>query len=176
MFASADRRPLTERTRNQKQGAETMETGTWLRHSHHDVTPARGVAAGHISQRLIGVIYLACAVAALLFALVTWWIGRLNPINALVFVLAVPGPLPSGSSGVAGRLLGRARMDEGQREMDRAAQSDAFYVAYLGLYALFFQRHLLSSVRDAMPVAIGVLLLLVALTWLGGYMWRRWRP
>lgn len=130
----------------------------------------------HISQRLIGIVYLAFAVAALLFALVTWWIGRLNPISALVFTLAVAGTLPVGILALQGDYLSTRGMDEGQRAMNSAAQSDAFYVAYLGLYALFFSVIFFPALRDAMPVAIGILLLLISLTWLGGYMWRRWRP
>lgn len=129
-----------------------------------------------ISQRLIGVVYLAFAVAALLFALATWWIGRLNPINALVFALAVAGTLPVGILALQGDNLSSREMDEGQRAMNWASQSDAFYVAYLGLYTLFFAVIFFPALRDAMPVAIGVLLLLISLTWLGGYMWRRWRP
>ena len=130
----------------------------------------------HMSHRLIGVVYLAFAVAALLFALVTWWIGRLNPINALVFVLAVAGTLPVGILALHDDYPGSRDMDEGQRAMNWAAQSDAFYVAYLGLYALFFAVIFFPALRDAMPVAIGVLLLLITGAWLGGYMWRRWRP
>jgi hypothetical protein len=127
-----------------------METGTMAeqRPPQRDAS-ARG-RRGHISRRLIGIAYLAPAVAALFAALVTWWIGRLNP--------------------------GSRDMDEGQRAMNWAAQSDAFYVAYLGLYALFFSVIFFPALRDAMPVAIGVLLLLITGAWLGGYMWRRWRP
>jgi len=130
----------------------------------------------HISRRLIGIAYLAPAVAALVAALVTWWIGRLNPINALVFALAVAGTLPVGILALQGDYLDARDMDEGQRAMNWAAQSDAFYVAYLGLYALFFAVIFYPELRDAMPVAIGVLLLLITGAWLGGYMWRRWRP
>ena len=129
-----------------------------------------------IPQRLIGVIYLAVAVAALLFGIVTWLTGRLNPMNALVFALAVAGTLPVGILAWQGDYLDSRGMDEGQRAMNWAAQSDAFYVAYLGLYALFFSVIFFPALRDAMPVAIGVLLLLISLTWVGGYMWRRWRP
>lgn len=139
-------------------------------------TSARGRRRRHLSQRIIGIVYLAFAVAALLFALVTWWIGRLNPINALVFALAVAGTLPVGILALQGDYLSTRSMDEGQRAMNSAAQSDAFYVAYLGLYALFFAVIFFPALRNAMPVAIGVLLLLISLTWLGGYMWRRWRP
>ena len=80
----------------------------------------------------------------------------------------------SGSTAIA--FLGSPGMDEGQREMSRAAQSDAFNVAYLGLYALFFATIFFPQLQSAVTVGIGVLLLLVTLTWAGGYMWRRWRP
>lgn len=129
-----------------------------------------------ITQRVIGAIYLAVALAALVFALITWATGRLNPINALVFLLAIAGTTPIGVLALQGDYLGTRGMDEGQREMSYAAQSDAFHVAYLGLYALFFSAILVPTFRDVMPVAIGALLLLATLTWVGGYMWRRWRP
>jgi hypothetical protein len=126
-------------------------------------------------HRAVGILYLAFAVIALLFALVTWWIGRLNPINLLVFTLAVAGAAPIGLLALQGDYPGR-NMDEGQREMNQAAQSDAFHVAYFGLYALFFASILFSVTSTAVQAAIGGLLLLVTLTWVGGYMWRRWRP
>jgi hypothetical protein len=155
---------------------KTMETGTMA-----EQRPTRQEASARSRrrrspQRIIGAIYLAIAVAALLFGLVTWWIGRLNPINALVFALAVAGTLPVGILALQGDYLDARGMDEGQRAMNWAAQSDAFYVAYLGLYALFFSVIFFPALRDVMPVAIGILLLLISLTWLGGYMWRRWRP
>lgn len=129
-----------------------------------------------ITQRLIGVLYLGVALIVVVFASVTWAEGKLNPLNALIFALAVAGTLPIGILALQGDYLGTRSMDEGQREMSYAAQSDAFHVAYLGLYALFFGAILIPTFRDALPVAIGVLLLLATLTWVGGYMWRRWRP
>jgi hypothetical protein len=110
-----------------------------------------------------------------LFALVTWWAGRLNPINLLVFALLAVSMGSTGLLALQGDYPG-AGSDEGQREMSRAAESDAFQVAYFGLYALFFGYNLFPALRAAVPVAIGVLLLLVTLAWVGGYMWRRWRP
>ena len=127
-------------------------------------------------MRLIGFVYLAFALAAAVFALVTWRMGKLNPINLLVFALTIAGTAPAGLLAWQGDYLGSRGMDEGQREMSRAAQSDAFNVAYLGLYALFFGYIFFPWVHDAAPVLIGVLLLLVTLTWVGGYMGRRWRP
>lgn len=129
-----------------------------------------------IIQRLIGGAYLALAASAVVFVLVTWWIGRINSINLLVFTLAAVSATPIGLLAWQGDFVGTRRMDEGQREMDRSAQSDAFYLAYLGLYALFFAALFFPSFRDALPTAIGVLLLLISVTWLGGYLWRRWRP
>ncbi len=66
-----------------------------------------------IPQRLIGLVYLAIAVAALLFAIVTWLIGRLNPINALVFALAVAGTLPVGILALQNDYPSAHGMDEG---------------------------------------------------------------
>lgn len=153
-----------------------METGIMAEHRPPERDASAQNRRRHMSHRLIGVVYLAFAVAALLFALVTWWIGRLNPINALVFALAVAGTLPVGILALRDDYPGSRDMDEGQRAMNWAAQSDAFYVAYLGLYALFFAVIFFPALSGAMPVAIGVLLLLISLTWLGGYMWRRWYP
>ena len=153
-----------------------METGTMTEQRPPQRDANVRSRRRHISRRLIGIAYLAPAVAALLAALVTWWIGRLNPINALVFALAVAGTLPVGILALRDDYPGSRDMDEGQRAMNWAAQSDAFYVAYLGLYALFFAVIFFPGLRDAMPVAIGVLLLLITGAWLGGYMWRRWRP
>ena len=129
-----------------------------------------------LAHRVVGAIYLAFAVAAVVFALVTWLIGRLNPINVLVFALAAAGTAPIGLLALRNDYPGSRSMDEGQREMDRAAKANAFHVAYFGLYALFFGSIFSTTFRDALPVAIGVLLLLVMLTWTGSYMWSRWRP
>jgi hypothetical protein len=129
-----------------------------------------------LAHRLAGAIYLACALAAVVFALVTWLVGRLNPINALVFALTAAGTAPIGILALRDDYPGSRQMDEGQREMDRAAKSNAFHVAYFGLYVLFFGSLFSSTFRDALPIAIGVLLLLVSLTWAGSYMWGRWRP
>ena len=131
---------------------------------------------GSVKRLIIGGGYLAFAVAAAVFALVTWWVGRLNGINLLVFALAVAGTLPIGLLALQGDYLGSTSMDEGQRDMSRAAQSDAFYVAYFGLFALFFGYTFVPAIQPYMQEAIGVLLLAVIVTWLGGYMWRRWRP
>lgn len=144
-------------------------------------SPARSAASARrrrarITQRLIGGVFLALAISAVVFALVTWWLGKLNPINALVFALVVVSAAPIGLLAWQGDYVGTRQMDEGQRAMDRSAQSDAFYIAYLGMYALFFAATFFPTFRDALPTAIGVLLLLVSLTWLGGYMWRRWWP
>jgi hypothetical protein len=131
---------------------------------------------GQAILRAFGIAYLACALLAVLFALVTWLTGRLNPINVLVFALAAVGTGPIGLLALRGDYLGSGRMDEGQLEMSRAAQSDAFHVAYFGLFALFFGYAFFPGLRPSTQVAIGVVLLLVMLTWTGGYMWRRWRP
>lgn len=136
----------------------------------------RRALRGRAVDITIGAIYFAFTLLALLFALITWWTGRLNPINALVFALAVAGTAPVGLLALRGDHLGSKHMDEGQRAMNRSAQADAFHVAYLGLYVLFFAANLFPKMRDSLPIAIGVLLLLVSLAWLGGYMWRRWQP
>jgi hypothetical protein len=143
--------------------------------------PAAGVRrsrSGRIraAHRIVGVIYLAFALAAVVFAVVTWLVGRLNPINVLVFALTVAGTAPIGLLALRDDYPSSSRMDEGQREMDRAAKANAFHVAYFGLYILFFGANLFTTFRNALPVAIGVLLLLVSLTWAGSYMWSRWRP
>jgi hypothetical protein len=128
------------------------------------------------AHRIVGVIYLTFALAAVVFAVVTWLVGRLNPINVLVFALTVAGTAPIGLLALRDDYPSSSRIDEGQREMDRAAKSNAFHVAYFGLFVLFFGANLFTTFRDALPVAIGVLLLLVSLTWAGSYMWSRWRP
>jgi hypothetical protein len=148
------------------------ETGPRARRSDARVPRRR---RGRAVGRLAGFAYLAIAVIGVAFALVTWRVGRLNPINALVFALVVIGTAPAGLMALRGDYPG-ARMDEGQREMSRAAQSDAFYVAYLGLYVLFFVELFSRGTPLAIQAATGALLLLVSLTWMGGYMWRRWRP
>lgn len=130
---------------------------------------------GRLVERRFGFAYLGSAVTTLIFAIVTWAIGRLTPFNALVFALVVVGVTANGLMALRGDYPG-ARMDEGQRDTWRQALSDSFYVGYLGLYALFFGSVWFSMSRAAMQVAIGVLLLLMTLTWAGGYMWRRWRP
>jgi hypothetical protein len=116
------------------------------------------------------------ALGAVVFAVVTWFLGRLNPINILVFALAAAGTAPMGVLALRNDYPDTRHMDEGQREMDRAAKSDAFHVAYFGLYALFFSTIFFPTFRDMLPIGIGLLLLLVSLTWILGYMWRRWRP
>lgn len=131
---------------------------------------------GATRRRIIGGVYIAFAVAGTIFALVTWWIGRLNPINLLVFALAVVGTMPVGLLALQGDYVGTRDMDEGQREMSRAAQSDAFYVAYVGLFALFFGYTFVPAIQPYMQEAVGVLLLTIIATWFGGYIWRRWRP
>lgn len=138
----------------------------------HRARPGRTRSA----HRLAGAIYLAFALGAVVFALITWIAGRLNPINALVFALTAAGTAPIGLLALRDDYPGMQGMDEGQREMDRAAKANAFHVAYFGLYALFFGSLFFPSLRDAAPVAIGLLLLLVILTWAGSYMWSRWRP
>ncbi|HEX9414564.1 MAG TPA: hypothetical protein VF916_13745 [Ktedonobacterales bacterium] len=122
---------------------------------------------GRTAELAFGAIYLAFAVFALLFALVTWLAGRLNPINVLVFALAMVGTAPSGLMALRGDYPG-ARMDEGQRQTYHAALSDAFHVAYFGLYAVFFGSIFFPWTHLSVQVALGGLLLLVTLTWVGG--------
>jgi hypothetical protein len=129
-----------------------------------------------LANRVVGAIYLAFALAAVVFAIITWLVGRLSPVNVLVFALTTAATAPIGLLALRDDYPASSRMDEGQREMDRTAKANAFYVAYFGLYALFFGSIVFSTLRDALPVAIGVLLLLVSLTWAGSYMWNRWRP
>jgi len=128
------------------------------------------------THRIVGAVYLAFALAAVIFAAVTWLIGRLNSINVLVFALTVASTAPIGLIALRDDYPSSSQLDEGQREMDRAAKVNAFHIAYFGLYTLFFGANLSTAFRDALPVAIGVLLLLVSLTWAGSYMWGRWRP
>src|SRR5215467_13175916 len=99
---------------------------------------SRRVGHGQTIQRVVGAIYLSLAIATMLFALVTWLTGRLNAINLLVFALAIAGTVPVGLLALRGDYPAAGRMDEGQREMNLAAQSNAFHVAYFGLYVLFF--------------------------------------
>jgi hypothetical protein len=127
-------------------------------------------------MRVIGAIYLTFAAGAVVFALITWMSGHLNPINLLVFALAVGGTAPVGLLALRDDYPTARGMDEGQREVDRAAKANAFHVAYFGLYVLFFGATFSAAFRDALPIVIGVLLLLVSLTWAGSYMWGRWRP
>ncbi len=126
-------------------------------------------------QRAIGLAYIALALLGILFALYAWWAGRLNMTNLLVFALLVAGCGPVGLLALQGDYPGRS-LDEGQRQMYREAQSDAFHVAYFGLFAVFYALILFPVGQVTAEIAIGGLLLLVTLTWLGGYMWRRWRP
>jgi len=126
-------------------------------------------------RRVIGLAYLVLALLGVLFGVFTWWIGRLNPVNLLVFALLIVGSVPTGLLALQGDYLGRAA-DEGQRQMNQEAQSDAFYVAYFGLFAVFFALILFPMTQVAAEIAIGGVLLLVVITWVGGYMWRRWRP
>ena len=139
---------------------------------------ARGSRPGRtrIAHRVVGAIYLTFALAAVVFALVTWSVGRLTAVNALVFALVAAATAPIGLLALHDDYPASRRMDEGQREMDRAAKSNAFHVAYFGLYALFFGSIYFPEYRNVLPIAIGVLLLLVSLTWAGSYMWSRWRP
>jgi hypothetical protein len=125
---------------------------------------------------IAGGVPLALVLLTLAFGVYTWWIGRLNPINALVFALAIAGTLPVVILQFRGDAAAYGRMDEGQREMLRSAQADALYVAYLGLFALFFGYLFFPAARADAPVHVGLLLLLVILIWYGSYMWRRWRP
>lgn len=141
-------------------------------HRQGQPLPARGLT----KQRIIGGAWIAIAVAVAVWALVTWWTGHLTAINLLVFALAIAGTLPPGLLALQGDYAGTMNMDEGQREMSRAAQSDAFYVAYFGLFALFFGYDFIAAMRPYTQVGIGVLLLAVIVTWHGSYMWRRWRP
>lgn len=129
---------------------------------------------GRTVDRAFGVFYLAIVAATLIFAVVTWWIGRLTAFNAIVFALVIAGVTANAAMALRGDYPG-ARMDEGQRETWRAALSDSFYVGYLGLFALFFASYWLNMSRDSMQTLVGVLLLLMTLCWGGGYMWRRWR-
>jgi xanthine/uracil permease len=149
---------------------------THPRPTEETTSPRRRHLRRGITHRIIGVVYLAIAAAGVIFALVTWWLGRLTPINLLVFALTVFTTTPIGLLALRGDALGSRWMDEGQQDMDRAAKADAFYVAYLGLFCLFIATILSPGFRDALPVATGLLLLGVSLTWVGGYMWRRWRP
>ena len=131
---------------------------------------------GRAKQRIIGGIWIAIAVAVAVWALATWVTGQLNAVNALVFALAIVGTLPPGLLALQGDYVGTMNMDEGQREMSRAAQSDAFYVAYFGLFALFFGYDFIPAMRPYIQLGIGLVLLAVILTWHGSYMGRRWRP
>ena len=74
--------------------------------------------------------------------------------------------------GISG--IGIATGDEGQRDAQVRAQSLAFYTAYFGLIAVFVGASLAPWVRAASQLLLGMLLLLVMVTWLGGYMWYRW--
>ncbi|MGH2485265.1 MAG: hypothetical protein ACRDHE_04545 [Ktedonobacterales bacterium] len=126
-------------------------------------------------ERRFGFVYLGSAVMTLVFALVTWAVGRLTPFNTLIYALAAVGLIASAVMALRGDYPS-ARMDEGQRESWRQALSDAFYVGYIGLCALFLGSVFFTISRAATQDAIGVLLLLMTLTWAGAYMWRRWRP
>jgi hypothetical protein len=130
----------------------------------------------HVANRVAGAAYLAVAFLALAFGAYTMWVGKLNPINFLVFALAIAGMAPVGILLLGGERASERGMDEGQREMFRAAQADALYVAYFGLFALFLGYIFFPALQSNTQIAIGIVLLLTILTWYLGYMWRRWRP
>lgn len=133
----------------------------------------RAAGPGQRMQLVFGIFYLALALSAVAFAVVTWRIGRLNPTNALVFALIFVGLLPWAILALRGDYQQGRNMDEGQREMFRAAMADALYVAYFGLYGLFMAYIFVPAWQAAAGTAVGVLLLLVMATWFGGYLLRR---
>lgn len=133
----------------------------------------RGAAPTHRMQLLFGMLYLALALSAIAFAAITWSLGRLNPTNALVFALVFVGTLPWAILTLRGDAQQGRNMDEGQREMFRAAMADALYVAYFGLYALFMAYIFVPAWQASAGAAVGVVLLLVMATWFGGYLLRR---
>jgi len=144
---------------------ETSET--------RETARARRPQRGRRIQLVFGVIYLMLAAFIALFALITWWVGRLNPINALVFALAFVGTTPWAIIVLRGDYRSSRSMDEGQREMYRAAMADAVNIAYFGLYALFMAYIFVPAWQAAAGIHVGVLLLLITATWFGGYLWRR---
>lgn len=74
-------------------------------------------------------IYLAFAAGVVAFTLVAWLVGRLTIMNVLILALTAAGTAPPGFLALRDDYPSASQMDEVQREMERAAKANDFYVA-----------------------------------------------
>lgn len=125
-------------------------------------------------RRLLGWSLLAVAsivTVLLVISLIAGWLT--SAADILINLIIIIGTLLVGIIFLRGDEIGAAS-DEGQRDAQTRAQSLAFFVAYFGLFALFLGAGFFPPVLAALRAALGLLLLVILVVWLGGYMWYRW--
>lgn len=125
------------------------------------------------SHTLLGVSLLAIAAIVTALLVITLITSRLTAAAILTNLIIIVGSLLVGIIFLRGDEIGGAP-DEGQRDAQHRAQSLAFSVAFYGLFVLFLGAGFVPRLFAAPQIALGVLLLLVIVVWLGGFMWYRW--
>jgi hypothetical protein len=138
-------------------------------------SPAQQIARMQRRNRFTAGFYWLMAVAGAVFLGATILAGKLNPINLLVLLFVIIGMGASGLLSLSGDMvLNPNAVDEGQREAARSAQATAFYVGYFGVIGLWMAYLFVPAWEAGVSVHLGVLSLLIAVVWLGSWVWRRW--
>jgi hypothetical protein len=128
-------------------------------------------------NRAIAVLTWTLGSAVLLFEAWVIAVGHANPYNLLNTALAVFGCALGGVLALSGDgdVILFTGLDEGQRAAITRAAACAFSLAFWGLFTLWLSWQFQPAWRATADLQIGVLLLLILLTYLVGYLWQRRR-
>jgi hypothetical protein len=141
-----------------------------------DETSMRQIARIQRRNRISAALFWLGALVVLILMIATIGAGKLNPVNLLMNLFLIVGLSAIGLLSLSGDItLNPDSLDEGQREAARAAQATAFYVGYFGVIGLWTGYLLFPGWKAGVTIHLGVLALLIAVVWLGTWVWERWR-
>jgi len=128
-------------------------------------------------NRAVAAVTWTLGAAALLFEVWVIAVGHANPYNLLNTAFAVFGCALGGVLALSGDgdVILFTGLDEGQRAAIAKAAACAFSIAFWGLFILWLSWQFQPAWRATADLQIGVLLLLILLTYLVGYLWQRRR-
>lgn len=117
------------------------------------------------------------ALGAIVLLLEIWgWLrGYVTADGILTSIIVVVGTALGGLLALSGDgdVLLFTVADEAQRDALAKATVPSFSLAFWGLAALYIAYQLRPDWRASADIAIGVLLILLTVTYAGGYLWRR---
>jgi hypothetical protein len=128
-------------------------------------------------NRVVAAISWAGTLFAVVFVVRGWWIGQLTADALVTLAAAGVGCALGGVLALSGDgdVIYLTGPDEGQLDAMRTAALPAFSLTFFALLVIWVGDDFWPAWRANMHLLLGLLLLLMMVTYLGGYLWQRRR-